>query len=180
MSAIVAVLTDPDATLSVEELRRSERVTLDRPGMYSWWVDEDGARDLSVGLQHRISAGVIYAGEAGATRWPSGKQSTSTLWLRLIGMHLGSRAEFSTFRRTLAAILRTPIRLVGEDDARLDAWMGQHLRVAVWPAPDPDTLKEVEAAVLADLDPPLNIVGMPVNPLRTRLKELRIAGRDQM
>lgn len=49
------------------------------PGLYSWWVDQPGADDLSRGLQHPPAAGLIYAGLAGATRWPSGSKSTNTL-----------------------------------------------------------------------------------------------------
>jgi hypothetical protein len=36
-----------------------------------------------------IEAGLIYAGLAGATRWPSGKRSTNTLWSRLQGCTSG-------------------------------------------------------------------------------------------
>jgi len=63
-----------------------------------------------------VLAGLIYAGQAGATRWPSGKRSASTLWNRVVSMHLPGAAEFSTFRRTLAAILRSVLGLHGEDD----------------------------------------------------------------
>lgn len=41
----------------------------------------------------------------GATRWPSGKRSASAQWDLITGMRLADAAEFSTFRRTLAAIL---------------------------------------------------------------------------
>jgi hypothetical protein len=45
---------------------------LDQPGLYSWWVDVPGALALSEGLGHEIAPGLIYAGQTGATKWPSG------------------------------------------------------------------------------------------------------------
>ncbi len=59
------------------------------PGLYSWWVDDQGAADLSGGHGYPVPGGLIYAGQAGATRWPSGKRSQNTLWGRITGMHLG-------------------------------------------------------------------------------------------
>lgn len=60
------------------------RDTLSRPGLYSWWVDEAGAVDLSGGLGHEVKPGSIHVGQAGATRIKSGKPSGATLWSRLI------------------------------------------------------------------------------------------------
>ncbi len=74
----VAVLGDPERAVPVPELLSSDRAALDRPGLYSWWVDESGARDLSAGLGLPVPAGLVYAGQAGATRWPSGQPSTNT------------------------------------------------------------------------------------------------------
>jgi hypothetical protein len=116
---MVRLLSDPALALSPEELIARGRDGLQVPGLYSWWVDEEGAADLSRGLGQPVTAGLIYAGEAGATRWPSGRQSASTLWSRITGMHLGSAAEFSTFRRTLAAILGSVLGMISEDDPRL-------------------------------------------------------------
>ncbi len=141
--------------------------------MYAWWVDEAGASDLTAGLGHRVEAGLIYVGQAGATRWPSGRRSSNTLQGRLVGMHLGSRADFSTFRRTLGAALGTSLGLEGPDDARLSEWMQEHLRVVVVPVPDGDVLGRLEQRLLERLDPPLNLQGRPPTPLRTSLSSLR-------
>lgn len=75
------------------------------PGLYSWWVDKDGALDLSRGLGHPILPGLIYAGLAGATRSRSKEASKNTLWGRIRSMHLGGRHEFSTFRLSLGSVL---------------------------------------------------------------------------
>ena len=89
-------------------------------------------------------------------------------------MHLGGRADLSTFRITLAAILST--QWDGYlDEGRLTAWMEQHLAVIPVPVADADTLGVVEEAVLARLDPPLNLQHMSRTPLRRELSKLRKA-----
>ena len=49
---------------------------LDQPGMYSWWVAPAGAHHLSEGMGYTIAGGRIYAGQTGATKWPSGKRGS--------------------------------------------------------------------------------------------------------
>ncbi|WP_420323445.1 GIY-YIG nuclease family protein [Kribbella pittospori] len=141
--------------------------------MYSWWVDDAGADDLSNGLGLTAPPGLIYVGQAGATRWPSGRRSMNTLWSRLVGMHLDGSADFSTFRLTLASILREPLRLTHLDDSSLTTWMEDHLQVATASVDDGDRLMAVEREVLARLDPPLNLAGRPPTPLRRQLSKLR-------
>ena len=151
------------------------------PGLYSWWADETGARDLSEGLGHPVSAGLIYAGQTGATKWPSGAVPNSTLKGRIQGNHLRGRVRGSTFRLTLAAALFLslgldllgPKKLSPASEASLGFWIRAHLSVAVHPFPDRDGLAAVEASVLAALDPPLNLLGVPPSHLRSRLSELR-------
>ncbi len=172
-SHLISKLTDSSRMRSPQELVSGGSNGLLVPGLYSWWVDETGAADLSAGLGLPLRAGLIYAGQADATRWPSGKRSAGTLWERLTQMHLGGSAEFSTFRRTLAAILRPVLRLAGETDPQLSAWISAHLRVVAVPVADADRLGDVESAVLDALDPPLNIMGRPGTPVRARLTELR-------
>jgi hypothetical protein len=182
---LVRVLSDPLRALSPQELRAGGHHGLLVPGLYSWWADDQGAADLSRGLGLPVPGGLIYAGQAGATRWPSGQRSQGTLWGRITGMHLGGAAEFSTFRRTLAAILRPVLGLDTEDDPKLSAWISTHLGVNAVPVPDPDRLAEVETAVLDLLDPPLNLRGRPPTAIRARLAELRrdrradLAGRAE-
>jgi hypothetical protein len=120
-SDLVRVLSDRSRMLSPRELRAGGHHDLMVPGLYSWWVDDQGAADLSRGLGLPVPGGLIYAGQAGAARWPSGKRTQGTLWGRDTGMHLGGAAEFSTFRRTLAAILRSVLGLDTEDDPKLSA-----------------------------------------------------------
>jgi hypothetical protein len=154
---------------------------LDVPGLYAWWVDEEGARDISEGIGLPMAAGRIYVGQAGATRWPSGDRPSSTLRTRIRGSHLGSRIGKSTFRYTLAASLRRvlDLKVIGHreldkrSERRLSQWMGEHLEVAVHPFSDRDTLKDLENQVLAKLDPPLNLNDVEQNDVRTKIEKLR-------
>jgi hypothetical protein len=170
---LVRRLRDPVGALSPAELLARGRSGLDGPGLYSWWVDQAGADDLSRGIGERIDPGLIYAGLAGATRSRSERRSTNTLWGRLHGMHLGSRHDFSTFRRSLGSIL-TEARGASEiDEAHLTAWMHGHLRVIAVSVEDADALDGFETEVLAELDPPLNLAKMPKSAVRARLTQLR-------
>jgi hypothetical protein len=110
-----------------------------------------------------------------------GQVGKMSLRARIGGNHLAGTICGSTFRRTLAAILREPLelqlgppgRLERDSERRLSAWMRQHLEVAVYPFPDRDVLASLENEVLAVLDPPLNLEGMPASPIRARLRVLR-------
>jgi hypothetical protein len=171
----VRVLRDAAGALSPQEFTTRGRVSFDRPGLYSWWVDPSGAGDLSRGLGLAIEPGLIYAGLAGATRWPSGIRSKNTLWLRLTTMHLGGNHEFSTFRRTLGAILAHADGETQIDEGALTRWMHDHLRLVTVAYDDRDSLGGLERDVLSELDPPLNLQYMESTPIRRRLKELRRA-----
>lgn len=173
VASFVGVLREEDQAVPPRTFLAQRRSDLSSPGLYSWWVDATGAKDLSTGLGHQVKPALIYAGLAGATRWPSGRRSTNTLWSRIAGMHLGGRHEFSTFRRTLGSILAAAAGADDIDEERLTEWMHEHLRVIAVPHDDPDTLGRLESEVLEQLDPPLNLQGRPRTPLRARLTELR-------
>ena len=154
---------------------------LDRPGLYAWWADETGAADLSRGLGFTIEPGRIYAGQAGATKWPSGKTGTNTLGKRIGQMHLGGKVRMSTFRWTLASLLFDQLEMRAQasmlitpaSEQALTEWMRGHLSVAVHPHEDRDTLAGLEHAVLERLDPPFNLRHVQPTPVRHRLSELR-------
>jgi len=157
----------------------------DRPGLYAWWVDEAGAADLTRGLAPgrdlTVAPGRIHLGQAGATKWPSGRANDDTLGRRIGEVHLGGRVRMSTFRWSLAAILFDQLELRGQaamlitgtSEQALSAWMGAHLSVAVHAHDDRDTLGGLELAVLERLDPPLNLSHMATTPVRGRVAELR-------
>jgi hypothetical protein len=175
VESCVQSLSDSTAALSPEEFIARGRASCDRPGLYSWWIDQEGADDLSRALGLEVKAGLIYAGLAGATRWPSGVRSNNTLWLRVMTMHLGGNHEFSTFRRTLGAIVAHSNGATQIDEGLLTRWMHSHLRLVTVSYEDRDVLGRLERVVLAELDPPLNLQHMKPTPIRQRLKELRRA-----
>ena len=159
----------------------ADLANLDLPGLYSWWVDPKGADALSIGLGSAVVPGRIYAGQTGATKWPSGTVGSATLRGRIGGNHLSGRIRGSTFRLTLAAVLGEPLELIIEgskklsrdSEASLSAWMAAHLEVAVHPFSDRARLADLESRVLAVLDPPLNLEGRPQTAVRARLRTLR-------
>jgi hypothetical protein len=141
-SDVARLLSDPSRALSAQELFGRGHQGVLVPGMYSWLVDDKGAADLSHGLGQTVPGGLIYAGQAGATRWPSGTSSRTTMREPIAGMRSGAIAEFSMFRRILAAILRPALDLDTENDPQLSGWINTHLGVNPVPAPDPDRLAE--------------------------------------
>ena len=154
---------------------------LDGPGLHSWWVDKEGAADLSHGLGAAVAPGRLYVGQAGATRWPAGKKVVTTLARQVGETHLAGRVRASDLRFSLAAALQGELRLqvqapmlvVPASEADLGAWMKRHLAVAAHPVADADVLESLERRLLIQLDPPLNLVHMPPSPLRARLADLR-------
>lgn len=169
----LTALSSSALALTPGQLRGGGWDELTRPGLYSWWVDAAGAEDLSDGLGIQLEPGLIYAGQAGATRWPSGRRSANTLRDRIVGMHLDGSIEFSTFRKTLAAILQRGAGNSPIDEGALSTWMSGHLSAAIWPTSTPDLLHEVESAVLRELDPPLNLKSMAPTSIRDRIRQLR-------
>jgi hypothetical protein len=156
-----------------------------RPGLYAWWVDETGAADLTRGLapgrDMTIEPGRINLGQAGATKWPSGRSNDDTLGRRIGEVHLGGRVRMSTFRWTLASILFDQLQLRGQaamlinapSEQALSEWMRAHLSVAVHPHDDRETLGGLELALLERLDPPLNLTHLQPSPVRARVADLR-------
>ena len=120
-----------------------------------------------------LEPGRIYAGLTGATKWPSGKVGKMTLGDRIGRNHLRGTIRGSTFRRTLAALLRRRLglglglagRLTAESEGRLSLWMRDHLAVAVYPFAERDALASLEQEALAALDPPLNLDHMKLTPV---------------
>lgn len=179
----LTALTDLDESPALVPVRDwpAGLTCLDRPGLYAWWIDEEGGAELSRGLGLTIEAGRIYAGQAGATKWPSGKAGENTLGKRIGQMHLGGKVRMSTFRWTLAALLfdqlsvpvQASLLTTPPSEQALTEWMRAHLSVAVHPHDDRDTLEGLERHVLKSLDPPLNLRHMQPTPGRARLTELR-------
>jgi len=74
-SLLVAQLKHSESALTPQDFLATRGAGFGGPGLYSWWVDDAGARDLTEGLGHPVDSGLIYAGLAGATRSRSGRKS---------------------------------------------------------------------------------------------------------
>lgn len=175
---VVTLLTDP--TRRVRASSWPGGLSIDGAGLYTWWTDATGAADLSAGLGERIHAGLIYAGQTGGTT-VGGVVRVATLRSRIGGNHLRGRIRGSTFRFTLGAALMAPLglaadgpqRLTPASEAMLSAWMREHLSVCTVVVQNRATVMGIENALLARLDPPLNLEGMPATSLRGQVTRLR-------
>lgn len=104
-----------------------------------------------------------------------------TLKSRKLRYHIRGNVKSSTFRWTISAILFKPLnlrlakpkRLFREDSKKVSTWIKDHLRVAILPYADRDSLLDIEKVVLDELDPPFSLGGRPANDLRMRLTDLR-------
>ena len=65
--------------------------------------------------------------------------------------------------------------LVNLDELRLSEWMRERLRLTWAEHPEPWT---VEAAVIAELEPPLNLADNAANPRYEHVREARKRWRD--
>lgn len=168
----IAKLGDATAAHRPVELDTLDRSVMDGPGLYSWFVDDSGADDLSRGLGAAVSPGLVYVGLTGATRWPSGRASGSTLRKRICSQHLRGRRSGSTLRRTLGAVLDATYDRVVEREA-LSRWMADHLSVVPIISADPHSLADLERQVVQALDPPLNLDHVGASAVRSSLTRLR-------
>ncbi|MDQ3573620.1 MAG: hypothetical protein M3404_01660 [Actinomycetota bacterium] len=151
-----------------------------RPGMYGWWGDEEARAILGEAIGAELPP-LLYVGQSGATKWPSGKRSSATLASRVDRQHIRGNARSSTFRLTISSLLLSRFGLVAVTGGKLDKasnervseWIADHLRVVIAPYDDRDNLGVVEAEVVTQLDPPLNLGHCLPSDARDRLTELR-------
>src|SRR5687767_11341318 len=94
--AVAALLGEPRIPASEWPGELGERSA--EAGLYAWYVDAPGSEALGAGLAEPVSPGLLYAGQTGATKWPSGKLSGTSLHGRIGRNHLNGRVRGSTFR----------------------------------------------------------------------------------
>jgi len=153
---------------------------LDEAGLYAWWANEEGAAQLTDGLEALVKPGLIYLGQTGATNYKK-RTNTATLRSRIAVNHIGGTIRGSTFRLSLAALLAAQLglnliaskQLDRESEERLSVWMDEHLALAVFPFVDRSRLSDLEKLVIARLNPPLNLDDCPPTRVRSRLRGLR-------
>jgi hypothetical protein len=176
---IAAILRDPAMAKPARDFPVGQE-NIDEAGLYAWHAGDAG-RELLAETYGVVFPSLIYAGQAGATSTKAGVERGTTLLSRIRGNHLGGNIKSSTFRKTLAASLFDPLGLALAGPSKLETasnqaisvWMRAHLSLATVACPDRATLSELEDAVLLELDPPLNLMGMSRTPVRTELKARR-------
>jgi len=143
-------------------------------GLYAWWAPPGLLPGVS-GPPHPSDGGreLIYIGLARSLRTRVGRN------------HFRGPTGSSTLRRALVALLLTSegyttrwtadrVVPIDADEDRLSAWMREHLRVTWAEHPEP---KEVEAAVINELGPPLNQDHNQAHPLHSMIAAARAAYR---
>jgi hypothetical protein len=181
-----AVALDPDEV--AERLRRPLRAIPEvhrepaagglpeQHGVYAWWVSRGGIPGVKGPAHPTEQFELLYVGIA-----PKDRKSKATLRSRIRGQHLGGNIGSSTFRQSLAALLfedegwitrrsGTRSQLIPEHNRALSEWQRDHLRLAWVERPRP---WEIEARVIALMQPSLNLADNASHPLYLRLKGLR-------
>jgi hypothetical protein len=157
-----------------QALRRAQELTSAndavprQPGLYAIYGDAKTWKDLDLG--NPPDERPLYVGKA-----------EDSLITRDIKTHFGDRRTGqSTVRRSFAALLHDKLGLLGmprntaspayfsnyglsaTHDAALTRWMREQLRLATWGKPSDCefSLGEIERALLAALEPPLNLQGV--------------------
>ena len=151
------------------------------PGFYAWWAVDGAIPAVPLGPQPRDGGiGLFYVGIA-----PGRATSSQTLRSRVVGNHVSGNLGSSTFRLTLAALLReslgldperrtTKVVLPPEQNAALSAWQTKNLRVSWCVVAQPWLL---EPAVIEIMAPPLNLAANGSHPFHATLSEARRALR---
>ncbi|MEW6581907.1 MAG: GIY-YIG nuclease family protein [Actinomycetota bacterium] len=156
------------------------------PGLYA--IHADVATWAELGLGDPPDRRPLYVGKA-----------EDSLLTRDVKTHFGDgRTGRSTVRRSFAALLHDALGLRGiprnpakpgyfanyglsaAHDAALTRWMREHLELAVWPKPSTCEvpLADIEGALLLELEPPLNLLGV-VTSWTARVKAARAVMKDE-
>lgn len=179
---ITDMLQRPPRTIDAAVASPSEGGLPETHGFYAWWV-VTGALDAVPPRPHPTEPNwsLLYIGIG-----PARASSKQTLRSRVIGNHLGGNIGSSTFRLTLAALLRdqlalhpvkraTKVVLSCGDNAALSRWQRAHLRITWLEHAAPWT---IEHAVINALEPPLNLDGNASHPSYGLVKAARAALRQ--
>jgi hypothetical protein len=175
---VVRLLRGTPASISEARRPALEGGLPEEAGFYAWWT-RPGAIPGIPATRHpdgRLDLVLFYVGIA-----PNGPTSSSTIRSRVIGNHLSGNTGSSTFRFTLASLLRpvlklhpvrtkTKVVLTASENRQFTAWMQEHLRLTWAPCIDPWTR---EAEVIAQMAPPLNLADNRSHPFHGTLTAAR-------
>ena len=152
------------ALTSREPVRLSQAVIPHGPGLYGWWLEPSRLSDAAPAIPAVLLTwdkwALLYVGIAPTE---SSSEGTGRTLVDRISNHRGGNIGSSTFRFSLASLLRSSLglapkpghgraRIVGE--TALSRWIEEHCRINVDEHARP---WDVEDAVIRHLNPPLNI-----------------------
>ena len=128
-------------------------------GVYAWHGDD--AFNALVQRELRCRASPLYVDQAGGDARRTGRASGATLNTQISRHHLRGSARAANFRRSVASLLWVELELRCErpqvleaaSNARLTAWMLDHLSVATVPVEDRSKLWLIAADLVDFLDP---------------------------
>ena len=149
------------------------------PGIYTFHGDAVASEVVGLVLHSHVHP--LFVDQAGGRSLRTHRASGTTLESAVGRTHLRGSTLASSFRRSLAAVLwnelelrcEHPKRLDAGSNARLTAWMLEHLSVATLPFEDRVTLPLLASDIAHRLDPHLNLVNHPNCEARRRLRKLR-------
>lgn len=178
--AIVCYFKQPLQLYAPQELRAMKSKAMPASGIYCWyfhgipnWIPLDNC--------YRVNGLVLsYIGIA-PKREPKSPANRTHLRRRLVSDHLGRYSSRSTLRRALGALLLDQLRLTpqlysngkpwfGQTEPTLTSWLNANAMVAFL---GHDSPWDVEAQVIAQLSPLVNISHNERQPLRAQLAALR-------
>jgi len=150
-----------------------------RPGMYAWHGDAEADRVFGAALGQPLNPLLVDA--AGATSLRTGRATAATMKSVVSRTHLRGTTQSSSFRRSLAAVLWNELdlrcdrskRLDFESNARLTAWMLEHLSVVLVHFDNRTSLARFAELMNRYLDPPFNLTGYRPSPARQVIRSRR-------
>lgn len=145
----------------------------DEPGLYGWFVDQAGARNLNRCLMLPVRSGLVFVGQVGGSSWQAVADPVRNLRDELQHVQLHGQARDSTFRMLLATVLREHLGMSSLEDPCLTEWMLEHLSVSTWVSQNVGSLQGFEQLVVAELNPVLNIDHLAAAQYRNRLNQMR-------
>jgi hypothetical protein len=171
------------AAVLVDGVPSSPKLAPAAPGFYAWWCLRDHLSDASPPIPYEPRSpmaadwSLLYVGIS-----PSSVTSRHHLAARLIKNHAAGNIGGSTFRQSLAGLLSAGLGLEplrGSDRSRLiteaplTSWIERSCRVTFAVVESP---WKYEAAVISQLNPPLNLDG-GAHPFKVTVQQQRAALR---
>lgn len=178
-------MTDPEVTERVVARLTRRPVSLDVAkspaglpsvgGLYAWWTVKGSIPGVPSCPHPSEELDLFYIGIA-----PKDSMSRATLRSRVVDNHINGNTGSSTFKKTLASLLfermvwqpgftDRPL-LSAADNAALRDWQRQNLQLTWAEHPEPWS---IEGAVVARLQPPLNLAGNSAHPFLSVLSSER-------